>query len=70
MITDRSSAETRVGAALTQIAPDLNSAGLAAAKQTVGRVMGEFLVEPTKLILKVHPEFLPEGWKELAYCKD
>ena len=74
MIADRATAETLfkaafdaycgVDAALSRIAPDLDTAELSAAKQAVGRVMGEILFQITEPILKVHPELLPDAWND------
>ena len=75
MITNRAAAEILfkaafdaycgVDAALARIAPDLTPDELHASRRVVGRVMGEILCEITEPILKVHPELLPDAWRDI-----
>ena len=74
MIADRAIAETLfkaafdaycgVDAALSKVAPELSPEELSAAKHAVGRVMGEIIFEITTPILKIHPDLLPEAWRD------
>lgn len=53
-----------VDAALSKIAGELSPEELAACKLAAGKVMGTILIEITEPILRVHPELLPDGWRE------